>query len=147
MATNMDAVVDSIAKEIQDYMKNIIKREVYDVPPTTCYARTGDLLNSVRFEIKSTGDGYKVQIGFDKSLIRPKVSSNPDMYNHHMTGKGNDPHPRDVSDKLPKWYDKGFVRNGKLIKTNVVDRTKEAFPIEVIRSRVIEAILSDLKLK
>ena len=147
MAFDVDVVVEGMAKEIQDYMKEIIKKEVYDAPASEHYARTGDLLNSVQFKVTPMKDSYRIQVGFDKSLIRPRVSSNPYMYNQHMTGRGNAKHPRDVSGKLPEWYDKGFTRHGKHIQTNIVNRTKEAFPVKDLEDRLATAILSQLKLK
>ena len=147
MAFNVDAIVDGLANEIKEYMKDIIQKEVYDTPESNVYARTGDLLNIIQFKVTRIGDSYRIQVGFDKSLIRPKVSSNPDMFNNHMTGKGRYKNPRDVSAKLPEWYDKGFTRHGKHIQTNIVDRTKQAFPVSAIEGKLREAILSQLKFK
>ena len=80
-------------------------------------------------------------IYFDTKLIRPQVSSNPKMYNQHMTGRGSSKNPKDVSSLLPQWYDEGFRRGKEEIKLDILDKTKEAFPIDKIKQIVGEDLL------
>ena len=140
-----DVAVDKLANDIQDKMKSIVKDGVYGRPGSANYARTGDLLNSIQKKVECSGSGmnrnYTIKVYFDTKLIRPQVSSNPKMYNQHMTGRGSSKNPKDVSSLLPEWYDEGFRRGKEEIKLDILDKTKKAFPIDRIKQIVGEDLL------
>ena len=140
-----DVAVDKLASDMHKKMQSIVKEGVYDKPETPNYVRTGDLLSSIQKRVEKSGSGlskeYRIKVYFDTGLIRPIRAIFPGYFNHHMTGTNLDENPQDVSDVLPEWYDKGFDRNGKKIKLDILKKTKEAFPPEKVK----EIVMEDLK--
>ena len=132
----IDDYIDKLGKDMQECMKSVIKEEIYDKPDSKHYVRTGDMLNAIQLKTEKSSDGlrlnYKIKVYYDTSLIRPMISSDPAKFNHHMS-RGTVATARDVSSYLPKWYDKGFIRNGRFVQADFIKKTKEKFVAEKAR--------------
>ena len=147
-----DSFVANLCKYMQEYMKGVVQKGIYDKPASNSYLRTRDFIKSIQYKVNRSGSDvdrkYQVKVYFDTGLIRPMRALYPGMYNHHMSGTYSEPNPIDMSSELPEMYDKGFKRNGKTIQLNIIRKTKKAFPVEevkdVLASDMLKSLTSEL---
>lgn len=138
--TQTTEAVERLTKDIQDYMKQLVKTGIYAKGGSENYVRTGDMLNSIQQKIEKhvtdTGAEYNAKIYFDTAMIRPAVASSPDQYNQHMSGKGCSKNPKPVNQMLPQWYDEGFRRGQEAIKLDILNKTKNHFTVDKVKAAI-----------